>query len=108
MIKDFQQLYRKMEFIIIGGECGEEIIRTPKPTNFESFVEIYAEYFKTTHKAINFEEQNSALIPILLPDKYLNEFSEQNLISSGECKFEMQFFPKFLYSLKLCNIEPKN
>ncbi len=52
----------------IWGQCGEEIIRTPKPTNFKSFVEIYAEYFKITHKAINFEDQNS--VSILLRDKY--------------------------------------
>jgi tRNA A-37 threonylcarbamoyl transferase component Bud32 len=55
----------------IWGKCGEEIIRTPKPTNFESFVEIYAKYFKITHKAIN------------LSSKYVDEFSEQNLISFG-------------------------
>jgi serine/threonine protein kinase len=65
------------------GEWEEEIIRTPKPTNFESFVEIYAKYFKITQKAINFEEKNSAPIPILLRDKYVNEFSEQSLISCG-------------------------
>jgi alpha-tubulin suppressor-like RCC1 family protein len=35
------------------GKCGEEIIRTPKPTNFKSFVEIYAEYFKITNKEQN-------------------------------------------------------
>jgi hypothetical protein len=63
------------------GECGEEIIRTPKPTNFESFVDIYAKYFKITNKAINLEEQNS--VPILKRDKYVNEFSEQSLISCG-------------------------
>jgi alpha-tubulin suppressor-like RCC1 family protein len=85
------------------GKCGEEIIRTPKPTNFESFVEIYAKYFEITHKAINFEEQNSAPIPIpdqiKLQNKYANEFSEQSLISSGEYIpkfFALQFFPKFL------------
>jgi RCC1 and BTB domain-containing protein len=86
----------------IWGKCGEEIIRTPKPTNFESFVEIYAEYSKITNKAINFEEQNSAPIPIPAPvklqNKYAEEFSEQSLISSGECIpkfFSLQFFPKF-------------
>ncbi len=71
----------------IWGNCGEEIIRIPKPKNFESFVEIYAKYLKITNKVINFEEQNSAPIPdsdpILLQDKYANEFSEQNLISCG-------------------------
>jgi tRNA A-37 threonylcarbamoyl transferase component Bud32 len=61
------------------GQCGEKRIRTPKATNFKSFVEIYAKYFKITNKAINFEEQN----PLLLRDKYVNEFSEQSLISSG-------------------------
>jgi alpha-tubulin suppressor-like RCC1 family protein len=103
----------------IWGQCGEERIRTPKPTNFESFVEIYAEYFKITNKAINFEEQNSiptlnainfeqnstpilsknkflnkaislffkSSDPILLRDKYVKEFSEQNLISSGSFAF---------------------
>jgi hypothetical protein len=87
----------------IWGKCGEEIIRTPKLTNFESFVEIYAEYFKITNKAINFEEQNSAPFPIPHPiklqNKYAEEFSEQSLISSGECIpkfFSLQFFPKFL------------
>jgi RCC1 and BTB domain-containing protein len=63
------------------GKCGEETIRTPKPTIFESFVDIYAKYLKITHKAINFEEQNSD--PILLRDKYVNEFFEQSLISCG-------------------------
>jgi alpha-tubulin suppressor-like RCC1 family protein len=60
----------------IWGKCGEEIIRTPKLTNFESFVEIYAKYLNITHKAINF-------VPILLRDKYVNEFSEQSFISCG-------------------------
>jgi hypothetical protein len=39
------------------GKCGKEIIRTPKPTSFESFVEIYAEYFKITNKAINLKNK---------------------------------------------------
>jgi alpha-tubulin suppressor-like RCC1 family protein len=65
----------------IWGECGEEIIRTPKRTDFESFVEIYANYHDITNRAINFEEQNS--VPILLQNKYVNEFSEQSLISFG-------------------------
>jgi alpha-tubulin suppressor-like RCC1 family protein len=69
----------------IWGQCGEERIRKPEPTNFESFVEIYAEYFKITsfdnEKAINFEDKNS--VPILLRDKYSNEFSELSFISSG-------------------------
>jgi alpha-tubulin suppressor-like RCC1 family protein len=101
------------------GQCGEERIRTPKPTNFESFVEIYTKYLKITNKAINFEEQNSIPTlnainfeqnstpilsknkflnkaislffknsdPILLRDKYVKEFSEQNLISSGSFGF---------------------
>jgi serine/threonine protein kinase len=108
MIKDFQQLYRKMEFIIIGGECGEEIIRTPKPTNFESFVEIYAEYFKITNKAINFEEQNS--VPILLQNKYLNEFSEQNLISFGSFGFVSKVMnnnSKKIYAIKRITLNEK-
>jgi hypothetical protein len=65
----------------IWGQCGEERIRTPKPTNFESFVDIYAKYLEKTHKAINFEEQNS--VPILLQNKYVNEFYEQSLITFG-------------------------
>jgi alpha-tubulin suppressor-like RCC1 family protein len=69
------------------GKCGEEIIRTPKPTSFESFVEIYAKYYKISNKAINFEEQNSVQIPdsgpIKLQNKYAKEFSEQSLISFG-------------------------
>jgi hypothetical protein len=69
----------------IWGECGEERIRKPEPTEFESFYEIYAKYFKITHKAINFEEQNS--VPILLQNKYAKEFSEQNLISFGSFGF---------------------
>jgi hypothetical protein len=69
------------------GKCGEEIILIPKPTDFKSFVEIYANFLKITGKSINFEEQNSASIPdsdpILLKGKYVNEFSEPNLISCG-------------------------
>jgi alpha-tubulin suppressor-like RCC1 family protein/tRNA A-37 threonylcarbamoyl transferase component Bud32 len=63
------------------GQCGEEIIQAPKATNFESFAEIYAKYLKITNKAFNIEEQNSD--PILSRDKYVNEFSEQSLISCG-------------------------
>jgi hypothetical protein len=63
------------------GKCGEETTRTPKQTNFESFVDIYVKYLKITHKAINIEEQNS--FQIRLQDKYVNEFSEQSLISCG-------------------------
>jgi serine/threonine protein kinase len=51
----------------------------------KSFVDIYAKYLKITNKVINFEEQNSD--PILLQDKYANEFSEQNLISFGSFGF---------------------
>jgi tRNA A-37 threonylcarbamoyl transferase component Bud32 len=69
----------------IYGKCGKEIIQTPKPTNFKSFVEIYAKYFEITHKAINFEELNSA--PILSQNKYANEFSEQSLVSFGSFGF---------------------
>ena len=47
----------------IWGKCGEEIIQTPKPTNFKSFVEIYANFFKITKKAINYEKQNSVGYP---------------------------------------------
>jgi hypothetical protein len=65
----------------IWGHCGGERIRTPKPTNFKSFVETYAKYFKIRNKAIDFEEQNS--VPIFLRDKCLNEFSELSLISCG-------------------------
>jgi hypothetical protein len=53
--------------IYYWGKCGEEIIRKPKPINFKSFVEIYANFFKITGKAINFEEKNS--VPILLRQK---------------------------------------
>ncbi len=35
-------------------------------------------YLKITHKAIHSKDLNS--VPILLQDKYVNEFSEQNLI----------------------------
>jgi alpha-tubulin suppressor-like RCC1 family protein len=51
------------------GQCGEERIRTPEATNFESFVDIYAEYSKITNKAINFEEQNS--VPTSLENKFV-------------------------------------
>jgi hypothetical protein len=62
----------------IWGECGEEIIRTPKPTELKSFVEIYAKYFKITKKAINFEEQNSAPIP----DSARNRIGKENIIKT--------------------------
>jgi hypothetical protein len=65
----------------ILGKCGEEMIRAPKQTNFKSFDEIYAKYFKVTNKAINFEEQIS--VPISLENKFMKEFSQQNLISCG-------------------------
>ncbi len=79
-----------------------ETIRTPKPTNFESFVEIYAGYFKITNKAINFEEQNS--VPILLRNKYVNEFSEQefehSLGSFGIVPKVMNKNSKKIYAIK--------
>jgi alpha-tubulin suppressor-like RCC1 family protein len=69
------------------GKCGEEIIRTPKPTNFESFVEIYAKYFKITNKAIGFEKQNSVnrfnSQPNETYSRYKSDFKELELIGSG-------------------------
>jgi alpha-tubulin suppressor-like RCC1 family protein len=55
----------------IWGKFGEEIIRTPKTTNFESFAEIYAKYFKITNKAINLES------------RYKSDFKELKLIGCG-------------------------
>jgi alpha-tubulin suppressor-like RCC1 family protein len=68
----------------IWGKCGEEIIRTPKQTNFESFAEIYAKYLKITNKAINFEDQNS--VPILLRQKenLLKTQEEENEVNKTE------------------------
>jgi hypothetical protein len=88
------------------GQCGEEFIRTPKRTNFESFVDIYAEYFKITNKAINFENS----VPILLQNKYVNEFSEQNLISFGSFGFVskvMHKFSKKIYAIKKIPLNQK-
>jgi RCC1 and BTB domain-containing protein len=100
--KGFSTALSEEGICYIWGQCGEEIIRTPKLINFETFVDIYAQYFKITNKAIIFEEQNSVQIPdsgpIKLQNKYAKEFSEQSLISSGECVpkfFSLQFFPKF-------------
>jgi hypothetical protein len=60
---------------------GFERIRTPKATNFKSFVEIYAKYLEITNKAINFEEQNPTKEQ---QGKYVNEFSQKDKkISSG-------------------------
>jgi tRNA A-37 threonylcarbamoyl transferase component Bud32 len=104
------------------GECGEEIFRTPKRTNFESFVDIYAEYFKITPKAINFEEENSdpillqnsaqipGSVPILLQDKYAKEFSELSLISFGTYGFVskvMQKNSKEIYAVKKIPLNQK-
>ncbi len=58
------------------SKCGEKVIRTPKPTIFESFAEIYAKYLKITHI-----EHYS--VPILFRGKYVDEFSQQSLISCG-------------------------
>jgi E3 ubiquitin-protein ligase HERC4 len=83
------------------GQCGEEIIRTPEPTNFKSFDRIYAKYHKITLKAINLEGQNSA--PILLRDKYVNEFSEQSLISCGGFGIVYEVMNKYskkIYAIK--------
>jgi alpha-tubulin suppressor-like RCC1 family protein/tRNA A-37 threonylcarbamoyl transferase component Bud32 len=106
----------------IWGQCGEEIIRTPKPTYFESFVDIYAEYFKITPKAINFEEENSdpillqnsaqipGSVPILLQDKYAKEFSELSLISFGTYGFVskvMQKNSKEIYAVKKIPLNQK-
>jgi alpha-tubulin suppressor-like RCC1 family protein/tRNA A-37 threonylcarbamoyl transferase component Bud32 len=60
-------------------ECKERTTRKLKSIKLESFVEFYAKYLNITHKAFNFEEQNS--ISIILRNKYVNEFTEQSLIS---------------------------
>jgi hypothetical protein len=86
----------------IWGECGEEIILTPKPTNLESFVDIYAKYLKITHKAINIEEENGEKVkanktkynlgsdvnlfnsqPNETLSRYESDFKELELIGSG-------------------------
>ncbi len=95
--KGFSTALSQDEIYYNWGKCGEEIIRTPKPTNFESFIDIYTKYFKITNKAINFE------YPILLRDKYANEFSEQNLISFGSFGFVSKVVNKNsrkLYAIK--------
>jgi tRNA A-37 threonylcarbamoyl transferase component Bud32 len=89
------------------GKCGE-IIQTPKQTDFESFFDIYAKYFKITDKAINFEEQNSA--PILSQNKYLNEFSDLNSISSGGFGFVSKVMhknSKKIYAIKRIALNEK-
>ncbi len=63
------------------GKCGEEIIRTPKPTDFKSFVDIYAKYFKITKKAINFGEQNSVSSLKAIKNEAASDFS--SLVLSG-------------------------
>jgi hypothetical protein len=84
------------------GKCREEIILTPKPTDFKSFVEIYAKYFKITNKAINFEEGNGEKVkanktkynlgsdvnlfnsqPNETLSRYKSDFKELELIGSG-------------------------
>jgi hypothetical protein len=76
------------------GKCGEEIIRTPKPTNFESFVEIYAKYFKITQKAINFEEENGEKVKANKTDHNLgssaNRFNSQPNETSSRYKSEFE------------------
>jgi alpha-tubulin suppressor-like RCC1 family protein len=65
----------------IWGERGEEINLSPKQTNFESFIHIFAYYTQITPQVIDFEEYNT--VPVLRKNKYKNDFSEKFQISSG-------------------------
>ncbi len=93
----------------IWGKCGEERIRTPEATKFESFVETYAKYFKITNKAINIEELKNSF-SILLRDKYVNKFSEQGLISFGSYSFVSKvkdIFSKQIYGINRITLNEK-
>jgi RCC1 and BTB domain-containing protein len=54
----------------IWGNCGKEEIKEPKETQFESFNDIFAEYFQITYKTLclnrnKFQNEISQNIPVL-------------------------------------------
>ncbi len=87
------------------GKCGEEIIRTPKPTDFKSFVDIYAKYLGITLKAINFEGQNP--VPTLLR-KQENIFKTQIRLEeeNGEKVREKKTEYSLRFSVNRFNSQP--
>ncbi len=48
----------------ILGFCGEEIITKPKPTQFNSFIEIFVNYCNITYKLVSTSDENLNPIPI--------------------------------------------
>jgi alpha-tubulin suppressor-like RCC1 family protein/tRNA A-37 threonylcarbamoyl transferase component Bud32 len=72
----------------VWGPCGGGVIIKPRPIEFDSFEEIFANYFNISYKEINrLEGCLKSLNPNnklnLKTNKFKTEFYEQNFIASG-------------------------
>jgi hypothetical protein len=67
----------------IWGEFNEEKMKAPKETTFESFQQIFANYFQITYKEIHRLDECLNSLKQFKKDKYNSKFEEINFISSG-------------------------
>jgi serine/threonine protein kinase len=58
------------------------VIKNPKESKFNSLPDIFAQYFKITHKAMDFDE-NATRSKTIKNGKCDNEFKDQSLIGCG-------------------------
>jgi hypothetical protein len=71
------------DIFYIWGKCGEELIQNPKETQFESFQEIFANYFQITYKEIHRLEKCLKSLNQTRKNEYKLKFEEKKFISSG-------------------------
>ncbi len=67
------------EIFYIWGDCGKETTTTPKSTEFNSFNQIFINYFDITYNRIN----NKTLIETKQSGEYFEKFDEFKVISFG-------------------------
>jgi hypothetical protein len=98
----------------VWGKCNDKVIKEPKSTKFETFIEIFKYYFQVTVNTIDSEIYDSA--PKRRKDKYFKEFKEERLISAGSFgtvfkaidRNESKIYAIKKIALTNCELEKKN
>jgi alpha-tubulin suppressor-like RCC1 family protein len=65
----------------VWGECGEEIIKEPKETDFKSFEDVFDHFFGITHKTI--DRMIDFKYKIIKNGKYSKDFIEKDKLGEG-------------------------
>jgi serine/threonine protein kinase len=93
----------------VWGKYGLIVIKNPKESKFYSLPDIFAQYFKITHKAIDFDE-NASRFKTIKNGKCDNEFRDQSLIGCGAFGIVYKAIDKFdgkVYAIKKIALNEK-